>query len=160
MIKNILLACVLSLLYTQSCIAADTVNFQFVSIQGTPFKLSDYKGRWVIVNFLAPWCPMCWAETATLNKMNSRPDVVVIGITMDYGQDEMSAKAAIISHGLNFDKYVFGGNRRDQNAAFRQVGPVDFFPTSYVYDPSGNVVMFIPGQFRESSFLNFMLNHK
>jgi len=51
---------------------------------------------------------------------------------------------------------VAGGARRDSNSIYRQVGPVDFFPTSYLYDPTGEIVMFIPGQVREGKLKSFM----
>jgi hypothetical protein len=51
---------------------------------------------------------------------------------------------------------VAGGQRRDPDSPYRQVGPVDFFPTSYLYDPTGEIVMFIPGQVREGKILAFM----
>jgi hypothetical protein len=51
---------------------------------------------------------------------------------------------------------VLGGNRRDALAAYRQVGPVDFYPASYLYSPEGEIVMFIPGQLKEKTVLAFM----
>lgn len=61
------------------------INFQFTDVEGRAFQLSDFKGKWVLVNFWAPWCPLCWVEVPTLNELNKRKDFVVIGVGLDYG---------------------------------------------------------------------------
>lgn len=132
------------------------INFQFTDINGKTLKLSDFKGKWVLVNFWAPWCPLCWVEVPTLNELNKRKDFVVIGIGLDYGPDEGVVRESSSRHNLDFHSIVAGGARRNQDSPFRQVGPVDFYPTSYIYDPNGEIVMFIPGQVRMNKVLAFM----
>lgn len=136
------------------------INFQFTDINGKSLKLSDFKGRWVLVNFWAPWCPLCWVEVPTLNELNKRKDFVVIGIGLDYGPDEGVVRESASRHNLDFHSIVAGGARRNQDSPFRQVGPVDFYPTSYIYDPNGEIVMFIPGQVRMNKVLAFMDAYK
>jgi thiol-disulfide isomerase/thioredoxin len=132
------------------------INFQFTDINGKDIKLSDFKGKWVLVNFWAPWCPLCWVEVPTLNELNKRKDFVVIGIGLDYGPDLNIVKDAASRHNLDFHAIVAGGARRNPDSPFRQVGPVDFYPTSYVYDPNGEIVMFIPGQVRMNKVVSFI----
>jgi len=136
------------------------INFQFTDIKGKSLKLSDFKGKWVLVNFWAPWCPLCWVEVPTLNELNKRKDFVVIGIGLDYGPDENVVREAAESHNMDVHSVVAGGARRNQDSPFRQVGPVDFYPTSYIYDPNGEIVMFIPGQVRMNKVLAFMEAYK
>ncbi len=132
------------------------INFQFTDIDGKDIKLSDFRGKWVLVNFWAPWCPLCWVEVPTLNELNKRKDFVVIGVGLDYGPDVNIVKDAAGRHNLDFHAIVAGGARRNPDSPFRQVGPVDFYPTSYVYDPNGEIVMFIPGQVRMNKVLSFI----
>lgn len=143
--------------------SADTtkaINFEFTDVNGKSFKLSDFKGKWVLVNFWAPWCPLCWVEVPTLNELNKRKDFVVIGVGLDYGPDEGVVKDTANRHNIDFHAIVAGGARRNPDSPFRQVGPVDFYPTSYVYDPEGEIVMFIPGQVRMNKILAFMDDYK
>ncbi len=132
------------------------INFQFTDVDGKEIRLSDFKGKWVLVNFWAPWCPLCWVEVPTLNELNKRKDFVVIGVGLDYGPDINIVKDTASRHGLDFYAVVAGGARRNPDSPFRQVGPVDFYPTSYVYDPNGEIVMFIPGQVRMNKVLSFV----
>lgn len=136
------------------------INFEFVDVNGQKLKLSDFKGKWVLVNFWAPWCPLCWVEVPTLNELNKRKDFVVIGVGLDYGPDESVVKDTANRHSIEFHSVVAGGARRNPDSPFRQVGPVDFYPTSYIYDPNGEIVMFIPGQVRMNKILAFMDDYK
>jgi thiol-disulfide isomerase/thioredoxin len=154
------LALVLAGPWTSSAHAAKAINFQFTDINGKTVRLSDFKGQWVLVNFWAPWCPLCWVEVPALNELNKRKDFVVIGVGLDYGPDEGVVRESASSHNLEFHAVVAGGARRNPDSPFRQVGPVDFYPTSYVYDPNGEIVMFIPGQVKMNKVLAFMDEYK
>lgn len=140
----------------QAADSTKAINFELTDIQGKNLRLSDFKGKWVLVNFWAPWCPLCWVEVPTLNELNKRKDFVVIGIGLDYGPDENVVRDTAQRHNLDFFAIVAGGARRNPDSPFRQVGPVDFYPTSYVYDPNGEIVMFIPGQVRMNKITAFM----
>lgn len=152
-IKRALL--VLAVFLSSPAFAEKAIDFHFTDVTGKQLRLSDYKGKWVLVNFWAPWCPLCWTETQTLNTLNKRKDFVVIGVGLDYGPDENTVQATAKRHDFEVT-IVAGGSRRDTNSPYRQVGPVDFFPTSYLYDPTGEIVMFVPGQVREGKLKSFM----
>jgi thiol-disulfide isomerase/thioredoxin len=136
------------------------INFEFTDIHGKKLKLSDFKGKWVMVNFWAPWCPLCRVEVPTLNELNKRKDFVVIGVALDYGPDENLVRETAMRQNKELHAIVAGGSRRNPDSPFRQVGPVDFYPTSYIYDPDGEIVMFIPGQVRMNRVLAFMDDYK
>lgn len=131
---------------------AKTVAFVFSDLDGRPVRLADYRGQWLLVAFWAPWCPLCKIQMPTLKALDGRPDLTVIGIGLDYDNPEALRATA---SGLGF-RVVAGGARRDPGSLHRQVGPVDYFPTSYLYDPGGEIVMYIPGQVRTSKVLAFM----
>ncbi len=134
--------------------AAKAVNFQFTDSKGKTVRLSDYKGKWVLVNFWAPWCPRCKMEFNELNDLDARNDFVVIGVAMDYGIDEGSVYNTMQRFNLRYPQ-IIGGNRRDANPPSNQVGPVDFYPTSYLYAPDGEIVMFVPGIISKQKIIAF-----
>lgn len=136
--------------------ASKSIDFKFTDVNGKSVCLSDFQGKWVLVNFWAPWCPLCWLEVPILNELNKRKDFVVIGIGLDYGADESIIRESVSRHNIDFQAIVAGGSRHSSDSPFRQVGPVDFYPTSYLYDPTGAIVMFIPGQVKQNKLEAYM----
>lgn len=134
--------------------AGKAIDFNFTDSKGKNIRLSDYSGKWVLVNFWAPWCPRCKMEFPELNDLDARPDFVVVGVAMDYGMDENSVHTTAELYNLRYPQIV-GGNRRDPGIPALQVGPVDYYPTSYLYAPDGEVVMFVPGMISKLKILAF-----
>jgi peroxiredoxin len=62
-------------------------DFELPSLEGSPVRLSDYRGKIVIVNFWSKTCKPCIEEMPSLNDLGSilgeRDDIVLLTITTD-----------------------------------------------------------------------------
>ena len=62
-------------------------DFTLPDLQGKPIRLSDYRGKVVVIDFWATWCPPCIFQIPELNKLaaahREKGDVVVIGVSVD-----------------------------------------------------------------------------
>ncbi len=108
-------------------------GFSIVDSKGKTHRLQDYKGKWVLVNFWATWCPPCLEEMPDLQKLHEkRKDVVVIGIAMEYKDPKYVLSFA--DDLLVTFPIVLGDSK-----IAAQIGRIDGLPTTYLYSPQGKL---------------------
>ncbi len=65
----------------------DIPNFALNSLDGKVYHLNDFKGKIVLMNFWATWCPPCVVEFPKLLKLaKAQPDMVVVLLSSDIGR--------------------------------------------------------------------------
>jgi len=65
-------------------------DFELSDLNGKTHRLADYKGKVVVINFWASWCPECILEMPSLNTLyekNRTSGLVVLGITSDRNRE-------------------------------------------------------------------------
>ena len=115
---------------------ADKVDFTLPDLEGKPVSLSDYRGKWVIVNYWATWCPPCLEEIPDLVELyedHRDKDVVVLGI--DYEEVSLEyLKEFVDSHFISYPVL------RMDPIPVTTLGPVLGLPTTYIISPEGERV--------------------
>ncbi len=62
----------------------ETPTLEVTTFYGKPYKLSEHRGKWVVVNFWATWCEPCKKEIPDFNKLDAqREDVEFIGLAYE-----------------------------------------------------------------------------
>lgn len=110
-------------------------DFRMTDTSGKMHSLSGYKGKWVLVNYWATWCPPCLEEIPDLIALheNQKNNLVVLGVALDY----RSAKQVTdFADGLLVTYPIVLGTPKITN----QIGPVQGLPTTYLFNPDGKMV--------------------
>ncbi len=103
-------------------------------LDGKPMKLSEFRGKVMVLNFWAGWCSPCMrmvpAEKALVDRMKGRP-FVLVGYN---GNRELAkAKTDVEKNGINWRSFWDGGPRGETAAKWG----VHEWPTVFVVDAKG-----------------------
>jgi cytochrome c biogenesis protein CcmG, thiol:disulfide interchange protein DsbE len=136
--RRTLFALVLALLATTGCDRSakpqqlGTTAPTFTITDGAQtVRLTDYRGRIVILNFWATWCAPCIEELPTLVTLARRdPQITVLAVSVD---DDAGAYATFLAEHPMPSVITIRDGRQQSNALYGTF----LFPESYVIDRSG-----------------------
>ena len=104
-------------------------NFK-VSDGSTSIQLSDYRGKVVLVNFWATWCPPCVAELPSLLQLHhADPNLVILAVSIDEDPDAYSRFIK--------QRHVDLITVRDPNQTAASLFHTDMWPETYLIDRKG-----------------------
>lgn len=120
-------------------------DFTFTPFDGQPFKLSDLRGKVVLVNIWASWCIPCKEEAPLLERTwrdYRERGVVFLGV--DYVDTEPAARAFIQQYGITYP------NGPDAASAISHAFRARGVPESYFVDRRGMLARTVIGPITES----------
>jgi thiol-disulfide isomerase/thioredoxin len=104
-------------------------------IDGNSHRLGDYRGKVVLLNFWATWCPPCRAEMPSIWRLNQRlghQRFQVIAVNTGESRDVIRA---FLPETMQRDFVVL----MDRNAELLERWRIVAYPTSYIIDRAGNI---------------------
>jgi peroxiredoxin len=116
-------------------------DFDLKSLDGKTVRLSDFRGKAVLLNFWATWCQPCKIEMpwfVELQKQYGPQGLQVIGIAMDDASEQDIAKFAK-DMGVNYPILI------GKEATGEAYGGVPYLPLTFFIDRSGKVTDKVPG---------------
>ncbi len=149
-LKSVLVLVVISMVFVVSC-------KRRAVYQGEPivtdlevhdpldfYQLKEqYKGKILVVNYFASWCPPCRAEAPDLLRVYNKykdKNFVIVGYTIDTNKN--AAMDFINNFGLDFPTFIASDLLQDEMRV-RKV------PETFIYDKEGNLLEMVPGMVSE-----------
>ena len=129
--------------------------FQFTDTQGHSQTLAAYKGKRLLVNFWATWCPPCRAEIPDLIALHNQyhnNKFAVLGVAMDY---DSAQQVADFVHKMHISYPIVLGDEKLAS----EVGQVEGLPTSYLFNPQGKIVAMQVGALSREDIEHYIDNH-
>ncbi|CAH0177364.1 MULTISPECIES: TlpA disulfide reductase family protein [Peribacillus] len=114
-------------------IGAKAPNFSLKTLDGKQVELSDYKGKKVMLNFWATWCPPCKKEMPDMEKYTQQAgdDVVVLAVNID---PENDVQAFVEDNGITFTIPLDSQSAKNPvNERYKILS----IPTTYFIDKQG-----------------------
>jgi len=111
-------------------------DFTLSSLDGRKVKLSDFRGKVVLLNFWATWCPPCKVEMPWLEDLQNqygKNGLVVLGVAMDDSEPATIAKFAS-ELGVNY-QVLLGTDQVSDD-----YGDVQYLPTTFYINRDGAIV--------------------
>ena len=113
-------------------------GFSINTAEGKAVNLSDYKGKYLLIDFWASWCQPCRQENPNVVKVYNKyktKNFDILGVSLD--TDKAAWLAAVKADGLS---WTHVSELKDFNGETTRKYQVQAIPTSYLIDPAGKIV--------------------
>jgi len=117
-------------------VGAVAPDFTLTTTDSTEYKLSEQKGKVVLIDFWAHWCKPCRAENpnnVALIKKYGKDGFTIAGISVDRPADTDKWMQAIIADGINYTQML---DTKEVNKNY----DVRFIPTTILLDKEGKII--------------------
>ena len=121
---------------------APATDFEVTLLSGEPFRLSDQKGKVVLINIWATWCPPCREETPDLVDLYEKykdEGYVTLGVSIDE-QGESVVRPFMEEYDVTYPMYI-----DTDGTVMDKYGPTMGIPTTYIIGRKGNLRYFAVG---------------
>jgi cytochrome c biogenesis protein CcmG, thiol:disulfide interchange protein DsbE len=130
----------------EASVAGQTAKDFALEISGKPGHLSDLRGKVVVLDFWASWCPPCVNEAPSLNRLQKyleSRNALVLGVAAD--EDPAAFQKFLLEQGVNFPTYRDAATKDNRSPIALSYG-TSMIPEAYIIDRHGRIARKIIGQ--------------
>ncbi len=131
-------------------------DFELTRLSGEKVRLSELKGKKVIINFWATWCPPCKAEMPHMQNYYENHaeenNVEILAVNLTSGDRVKNVEEFVKDYGLTFPIPM------DTEGKVGQMYQAVTIPTSYMIDTTGHIQNKIVGPMDENMMIDFINN--
>ncbi len=141
---------------TTAAISSTSVDFKLNDLRGNPVQMSDFLGKWVVVNYWATWCAPCREEMPELDSFyhaHKDTDAVVLGVNLEDIERE-ALRRFVRRFSIGYPILIGGTESKSA------LGPIPGMPTTYIVSPKGEVVTWQIGGITRDLLERFLASRK
>jgi cytochrome c biogenesis protein CcmG, thiol:disulfide interchange protein DsbE len=123
----------------EASIAGTTARDFSLDLDGKPSHLSDLRGKVVILNFWASWCPPCVEEAPSLNRLQKHiasRNALILGVAAD--ENPTAYQKFLTDQGVVFPTYRDPATKDNRSPIAMSYGTA-MIPETYVIDRHGKI---------------------
>ncbi|WP_238881521.1 TlpA disulfide reductase family protein [Clostridium sp. YIM B02551] len=131
------------------------LDFKLKDMSGKEVSLSDFKGKNVLINFWATWCPPCKAEMPDIERLyeeNKNSDLVILAVNL--GEDKETVKSFMDKNNYKFQVLL------DSNQDVAVKYDISSIPTSFFVNKDGVIVQKRVGEMNLEEMRNYVASIK
>ncbi len=132
----------------------DVIEFALPDLEGKTRQLSEWRGKVVVLNFWATWCPPCRDEIPlfiALQKKHQAQGLQIIGVAIDRLDAVQAYRQSV---GMNYPSLI--GDDDAMQVMARYGNASGSLPFTVVIDPNGHALAHKLGEFRDVDFENLV----
>jgi len=117
-----------------------------IELAGKPMRLSELRGKVVVLDFWASWCPPCVDEAPSLNRLQKyieARNALVLGVAAD--EDPYAFSKFIIDQGVTFPTFRDPGTKEHSSPIALSYG-TSMIPETYIIDRHGKIARKVIGR--------------
>lgn len=117
-------------------------DFELTDLDGKRVRLSDFRGKPVVLNFWATWCPPCRQELPIFQDLHQRRGDAFVLLAVSEGESQQDVLAFIHKYGYTFRVLL------DPQLIVGRAYGAHGIPKTFVIDPDGVIVYIRQGTVR------------
>jgi len=144
------------LVAVSTSVYAEKIEYSLPDLDGVKRNISDFRGKWVVLNFWATWCPPCLKEIPELVEFHEdhhKKDAVVVGIAYEDIKTE-ALKEFAESYFMSYPILITSPTTKTP------FGVISGLPSTFLLSPDGELVATQTGPVTARLIEDFIKNYK